>query len=330
MARKTRRIEELPSDDDAPEVVSQSTSKANSKRDQKALRNFEAEEKARKKAQNRERDQKLKERARVTKAVKRSGNSESKRPWDGDEDGEENGADESGDDDDGRAVEERMLRAMMDAAEEIESGEGEDEEDEFTGFGGMDLDDDMPSGSGSASEEDHSDDEDIAMWHGGSDPDGKLDPEAPTDDEDMDGDSGDNEVAPRQKNARKSDYLADDLFMAAFSSQKSKISTGKTSIESGKLQTLKKRRRKPTARARDLVIGGRTIRTLPQASDPRSQATARTVPSSRARKFMDQSLAIKGKQALLKAKRKGWERRLANIGVMKSEGAPLGFARGIQ
>jgi len=281
----------------------------------------------------------LKDRARETKAAKRDATLIGKSFFDedphaGDEDedgdGDESGADESGDDDEGRALEARMLRAMIDAAEERESGE-EDEEDEF---GGMDMDDDNRSGPGPASEEDHSDSEGDEIWQGVSNSDSEVDPEAPTDDEEMDGDSEDNEGAPPQKNIRKSnrrmDYLADDLFLAAFSSQNSKSSTDKKTTESSKLRTLKKRQRKTNARAKDLVIGGRTIRTLPRTSDPRSQATARTVPSSRSRKFIDQSLAVKGKQALLKAKRRGWERRPANIGVMKSEGAPIGFARSRQ
>ncbi|KAF8845559.1 hypothetical protein BDN67DRAFT_999680 [Paxillus ammoniavirescens] len=346
MARKTQGIEDPSSDDDAPEVVSQSTSKANLKRDQKALRDFEARQKARKKAQNRERDQKLKDRALETKAAKRDATLIGKsffdedphaRDEDEDENGNESDVDESGDDDEGRALEARMLRAMIDAAEERESGEDDeedDEEDEFTAFGGMDMDDDMRSDSRSASEEDNSDNEGDEIWQGMSNSDSEVDPEAPTDDEEMDGDSEDNEAAPRQKNTRKSnrrmDYLADDLFLAAFSSQKSKPCTDKGTTKSSKLRTLKKRRRKTNARAKDLVIGGRTIRTLPRASDPRSQATARTVPPPRSRKFIDHSLAVKGKQALLKAKRRGWERRPANIGVMKSEGAPIGFARSRQ
>ncbi|KIK99224.1 hypothetical protein PAXRUDRAFT_132532 [Paxillus rubicundulus Ve08.2h10] len=336
MARKTQNAKGPSSDDDAPEVVSQSTSKANLKRDQKALRDFEAEQKARKKAQNRERDQKLKDRARVTKAARRDATLIGKSFFDEDPhagcEGED--GDESGDDDEGRALEARMLKAMMDAAEERDSGEeDEDEEDEFAGFGGMDMDDDTRSDSGSASEEDHSDNVADEMWQGVSNLDSGVDPEAPTDDEEMDGDSEDNESTPPQKNIRSSnrrmDYLADDLFLAAFS-QKSKSSTDKKTTESSKLRTLKKRRRKTNARAKDLVIGGRTIRTLPRASDPRSQATALTIPPSHARKFIDQSLAVKGKQALLKAKRRGWERRPANIGVMKSEGAPFGFARSRQ
>ncbi|KAH7917057.1 hypothetical protein BV22DRAFT_1135738 [Leucogyrophana mollusca] len=61
------------SDDDAPEAVSHSVSKADVKRTEKALREFKAGEKARRKDRNRERDRKLKERAVVTRVLGRGG-----------------------------------------------------------------------------------------------------------------------------------------------------------------------------------------------------------------------------------------------------------------
>ncbi|KAN0101025.1 hypothetical protein V8E55_001009 [Tylopilus felleus] len=323
MARKTRKMQDPLSDDDAPEVVSHSTSKASAKRVQKALHDFEAEEKARRKARNRERDQKLKERARVTRGEKTGGKLKGVRFTDQGENEGESGEERSDvdvDDD----VEARMLRAMRDAAGEAESGEGEDDEhdneDEFRGFG-MDLGDDMASSSGSFSAQDE-DDEDARMSLGESD---SIDPEAPTDDEEMDKDE-ETLQASICRRSKKADYLADDLFAAAFASQNSKP-VPKKRVEPAQQETVKKRRRKFSTRPKDLVIGGRTIRTLPRHSDPRSQATARTVPSARVRRFVDQSLAMKGKQALLKAKKKGWERRAANVGVMKHQGAPHGFAR---
>lgn len=286
MARKARKIQDTSSDDDSPEVVSYSTSKADAKRDQKALHDFEAEEKARRKARNRERDQKLKERARVTKGEKTGKKVKEVQFLEGESEGD-SGEDEGADDD----VEARMLRAMRDAADEVENVD-----DEFEGIGQkMDL----ASGLDSSSEHD----EDHEM--------------------------SDSETTPFQGNIlrsnRKTDYLADDLFAAAFASQNSKP-VPKKETESTEQQTIKKRRRKYIAHPKDLVVGyvmspqaqvvslssrfsGRTIRTLPRLSDPRSQATARSVPSARARKFMDHSLAMKGKNALLNAKKRGWERR---------------------
>ncbi|KAF8546577.1 hypothetical protein OG21DRAFT_1599831, partial [Imleria badia] len=322
MLRKTRKIHDASSDDDAPEVVSHSTSKADAKRNQKALHDFEVDEQARRKARNRERDQKLKERARVTKGGKTGEKIKGVRFMDqamAEEDGGESGDD----------VEARMLRAMRDAAGEVESGEGDhdndDDDGEFMGFGqGMDLGDDMASGSDSSLAQD-GDDGDAKMSLGESD---SIDADAPTDDEEMDDDEDTTSLqAPNiHRASRKANYLADDLFAAAFASQNSKLAP-KKSAEAAQQQTIKKRRRKFIARPKDLVIGGRTIRTLPRPSDPRSQATARSVPSARARRFVDQSLAMKGKQALLKAKKKGWERRPANVGIMKHQGAPHAFAR---
>jgi hypothetical protein len=328
MARKTRKIQDLSSDDDAPEVVSRSTSKADAKRNQKTLHDFETEEKVRRKARNRERDQKLKERARVTKGGKAGEKLKGVRFIDQALEGEDE--EESGEDggdvyDD---VEARMLRAMKDAAGEAESGEGDDDDDmngEFRGDGQrLDLGDDMASGSDSSFVQDE-DDEYVGLSLGESD---SIDPEAPTDDEEMDEDEQDETTsfqANMPKPSRKADYLADDLFVAAFALN-SKPPPRK-SAEKIQQPTVKKRQRKFIAHPKDLMIGGRTIRTLPRPSDPRSQATARSVPSARARRFVNQSLAMKGKQALVKAKTKGWERRPVNVGVMKYQGAPHGFAR---
>ncbi|KAI9566976.1 hypothetical protein HD554DRAFT_1041053 [Boletus coccyginus] len=327
MARKVRKTQDPSSDDDAPEVLSHSTSKAEAKRNQRVLHDFEAEENARRKARNREKDQKLKERARVTKGgetgEKLKGVRFMEQTLEGDDEGES--GEDGGDDEDD--MEARMSRAMRDAAGEVEDGEGDDDDDddgEFRGFEeGMDLGDDMASGSDSSFVQDE-DDEDAGMSLGESD---STDPTASTDDEEMDEDEETVSLQPNiHRPSRKADYLADDLFAAAFASQNS-IPPRKKSAEATQQQTVKKRRKKSIAHPKDLVIGGRTIRTLPRPSDPRSQATARSVPSARARRFVNQSLAMKGKKALLRAKKKGWERRPANVGVMKYQGAPHSFAR---
>ena len=247
MARKVRLTQD--DGDDAPEVVSRSVSKADAKRQEKALREFEAEEKARRKARNRERDQKLKERARVTKGGKSGEKRKKVRFAEVEEAGDES-VDEKDD------VEARMLRAMRDAADEVGGGEGEADDDDSDGdfmrFGqGMDLGDDIASGSDSSQDED---DEDAKMLMGEDD---SIDLEALADDEAMDEDEEDDETTPLQSNIHRSnkraDYLADDIFAAAFASQNSK-STPKKSVQSTQQQT-KKRRRKSTARPKDLVVG---------------------------------------------------------------------------
>lgn len=253
MARKTRKMQDPLSDDDAPEVVSHSTSKASAKRVQKALHDFEAEEKARRKARNRERDQKLKERARVTRGEKTGGKLKGVRFTDQVLEGENEGesGEERSDVDVDDDVEARMLRAMRDAAGEAESGEGEDDEDDnedkFRGLG-MDLGDDMASSSGSFSAQDE--DEDARMSLGESD---SIDPEAPTDDEEMDEDEETLQASIRRR-SKKADYLADDLFAAAFASQNSKP-VPKKRVEPAQQETVKKRWRKFSTRPKDLVIG---------------------------------------------------------------------------
>lgn len=261
MARKARRTQDSLSDDDAPEVVPHSTSKAEAKRNQKALHDFEAEEKARRKARNRERDEKLKERARMAKGKKTDEKPRGVRFMDQELEGEDdgNGGEDVNRDEDEDDVEARMLRAMRDAADEMGSSEGEDDDDdddgEFRGFGqGMDLGDDMASGSDSSFAH-NEDDDDAEMSPGESD---SIDPEALTDDEEMDEDEEEEETTPLQanihKSSRKADYLADDLFAAAFASQNSKQPLEKN-IESTQRQTIRKRRRKSIARPKDLVIG---------------------------------------------------------------------------
>ena len=256
MARKMRKIQDASSDDDAPEVVSHSMSKADAKRNQQALHDFEAEEKARRKARNRERDQKLKERTRVTKGGKTTEKMKGVRFIDQalvEEDGGESGEDRGDDDDD---VEARMLRAMRDGAGEAESDEGDDDDDhdgEFMGFGkGMDLGDDMASASDSSFAQ-AEDDEDASISQGESD---AIDSEAPTDDEEMDEDEDTTSLQEPiiHRPGRKADYLADDLFVAAFTSQNSKPAP-KKSVEVTQQQTVKKRRRKSIARPKDLLIG---------------------------------------------------------------------------
>lgn len=253
MARKAQKMQDSSSDDDAPEVVPHSASKADAKRSQKALHDFEAEEKARRKARNRERDQKLKERAQATKGGKTGVKLKGVKFVDQELEGEEGGSGE-GEDHEDDGVEARMLRAMKDAADEVESDEGEDDDDdddEFGGFGqGMDSDDGTVSGSDSSFAQEDEDDAEMSL--GESDP---IGPEAPMDDEEMDEDE---ETTPPQanvhKSSRKADYLADDLFAAAFASQDSK-SLPKKNIESTQQQTIRKRRRKSIARPKDLVIG---------------------------------------------------------------------------
>ncbi|KAG2077912.1 hypothetical protein BDR04DRAFT_1087584 [Suillus decipiens] len=337
----------VSSDDDAPEAVSHSVSKRNAKREKKTLRDFEAEENARKKAHNRERDRKLKERAVVTRLGKLSDNAmrKGKRKAPRESNVESDGS--SSEEDDilkDSTLEKRMRRAMEDAAAEMDDEDNEDDKGELEnltdgGSGDSGIDEEMAEfdAESGLEEDDGMTDgsEDEEMMDGGED-------EEMTDGSEHE--SGDEDRPPLTKSSAKGQYLDDTLFASAFASQSAHAMTDTTATKSlQKVQPSRKRQRRPLARAKDLLVGTRTIRTLPNSLGSKVHSTAHTIPSQKIRKFINQSLAIKGRLASAKAKTRGWERRpgeswsniafthanqsLANIGVMKWTGAPSGFVR---
>lgn len=306
-------LDPVSSDDDAPEAVSHSTSKRNAKREKKTLRDFEAEENARKKAHNRERDRKLKERAVVTRLGKLSDNAVRK--------GKQKAPRESNVESDGSSGQEdgvlkddtlqvRMRRAMEDAAAEMDDGDDENADgglENLTDGGSCDsgIDEEMAEFDAERGLED-----DEEMASGSED------------------ESEDEDRSPLTKSSAKGQYLEDTLFASAFASRSAHAmadTTGTKSLQ--KVQPSRKRQRRSFARAKDLLVGTRTIRTLPNPLRSKVHATAHTIPSQKIRKFINQSLAIKGRLASAKAKARGWERRPANVGVMKWTGAPSGFVR---
>ncbi|KAI6153069.1 hypothetical protein BKA82DRAFT_4085647 [Pisolithus tinctorius] len=268
------KITELSSDDDAPEVVSKSASRANARRDQKTLRNFTAEQNARKKAQNRERDKKLKERAQTSTKKK-------KRP--------------------------------VTKLQEAEDGEPSESEGDGRSSPGI--------GEPMSGDSEVEDDPDTAM-HLEEDAEDEEEPIF----EEMQSERLDN--PSRRPRAQEPQYLSDELFAAAFASQKSNPVSIEAERSTKSEPSSRKRRRKRPEGPKDIILGGRTFRTLTKLSDPKSKATVRTLPSARVRKFADSNLALGGgKTAMLKAKKKGWERRPANVGAMKPDGAPIAFCR---
>jgi hypothetical protein len=306
-------LDPVSSDDDAPEAVSHSISKQNAKREKNTLRDFEVEENARKKAHNRERDRKLKERAVVTRLGKlsdnamRKGKRKTSRESNVESDESSSQEDEVLEDD---TLEVRMRRAMEDAAAEMDdedekNGDGELENFTDGGSSNSGIDEEIPEfGAESGLEED------VEMTSGSND-------------------ESENEDRPSlTKSSAKGQYLEDTLFASAFASQSAHAMTDTTATKSlQKVQPSRRRQRRPLARAKDLLIGNRTIRTLPDSLASKVRSTAHTIPSQKIRKFVNQSLAIKGRLASAKAKARGWERRPANIGVMKWTGAPSGFVR---
>jgi hypothetical protein len=306
-------LDPVSSDDDAPEAVSHSISKQNAKREKKTLRDFEVDENARKKAHNRERDRKLKERAVVTRLGKLSDNAmrkgKRKTSRESNVESDESSSQEDEVLEDG-TLEVRMRRAMEDAAAEMDdedekNGDGELENFTDGGSSNSGIDEEIPEfGAESGLEED------VEMTGGSND-------------------ESENEDRPSlTKSSAKGQYLEDTLFASAFASQSAHAMTDTTATKSlQKVQPSRRRQRRPLARAKDLLIGNRTIRTLPDSLASKVRSTAHTIPSQKIRKFVNQSLAIKGRLASAKAKARGWERRPANIGVMKWTGAPSGFVR---
>jgi hypothetical protein len=306
-------LDPVSSDDDAPEAVSHSISKQNAKREKNTLRDFEVDENARKKAHNRERDRKLKERAVVTRLGKLSDNAmrkgKRKTSRESNVESDESSSQEDEVLEDG-TLEVRMRRAMEDAAAEMDdedekNGDGELENFTDGGSSNSGIDEEIPEfGAESGLEED------VEMTSGSND-------------------ESENEDRPSlTKSSAKGQYLEDTLFASAFASQSAHAMTDTTATKSlQKVQPSRRRQRRPLARAKDLLIGNRTIRTLPDSLASKVRSTAHTIPSQKIRKFVNQSLAIKGRLASAKAKARGWERRPANIGVMKWTGAPSGFVR---
>lgn len=237
------------SDDDAPEVVSHSLSKKNAKRAEKTFRGFEAEENARKKSQNRERDRKLKERAIVTRMGKLSdkallkGKQKVQMELRDGSSSEDSAEDETHED---NALEMRMRRAMEDAAAEIGDGDDEDndedpqnpsDEEVGGGSGESEIDEGMMELDAESDSEFEEDEEDGIMG------------------ESTDEDEGQRKILhPPMKSSVKAQYLEDELFASAFASRNShKVDTA-TKL-SQKVQSSKKRQRRPLTHAKDLLVG---------------------------------------------------------------------------
>jgi len=122
---------------------------------------------------------------------------------------------------------------------------------------------------------------------------------------------------PHRNGKKKLDYLPDHLFEAALSQRPPPVPVQPIRPAAQK-PTLKKKKRKTGATSKDLIVGSKTIRTLPtKPTSTLTAAVSRTRPSSGANKFLKRTLALKAAGAE-KAKRNGWERRAANVGSMRS------------
>ncbi|KAG6827438.1 hypothetical protein H0H92_011793 [Tricholoma furcatifolium] len=192
----------------------------------------------------------------------------------------------------------RMERAMQDAENEVDS-DGDSEGDVFDGieedeFKGIDSGFDEDSGEGSGSESSQG---------------------SPHDDEDMDFEQTE---TPRIN----PNYLPDSLFTSAFASTTTKSVSKRKATDDNIPGTRGKSRKRTRSnhQPKDVLLGTRTIRTLASGA---TVAGASTLPSSKVKKFLDRSLGLKGPSA----KKRGWERRPVNLGVMRRDGPATSFVR---
>jgi len=127
------------------------------------------------------------------------------------------------------------------------------------------------------------------------------------------------------KSNRNPQHLPDHMFSAAFTPQTRPSSSKRQLPASAPRKIEKVRKRERHAQAKDLIVGSRAVRALSNPSRRASLPASMTIPPLKIKKFVNRSLNIKGN----KSKTKGWERRPANIGVLRRDGAPaFGFVRG--
>ncbi|KJA19258.1 hypothetical protein HYPSUDRAFT_204664 [Hypholoma sublateritium FD-334 SS-4] len=289
MAPRTRASQQhhasgSDSDSDAPEAVSLSQSKKQIQQLDAHRKNAELAERESKRALNREKDRKLKERAEKNREAAAPAMAGGKG---------KGKAEEEVDD-----LEARMERAMAEANEE--SGEEEsDDEQEYEEFGGIKLGD-QQSGSGEDDSEDNGD-------------------SSSEDDSEDEDDSNEEDVLPPKSTKIKfnPEHLPEELFAAAFAPQPKRKPEAELEAE----RTNPPAKKRKASGTKDIVVGSRAIRTLPNSNQPSIPAT---LPSKKIEKFLDRTLALTaGKQP-----GKGWERRPANIGVLRRDGPARNFVRG--
>ncbi|TFK64216.1 hypothetical protein BDN72DRAFT_846789, partial [Pluteus cervinus] len=280
------------SENDAPEAVNLSQSKKDSRQRERNIANAEAHQKEQKRAKNRERDRRLKEQAEERKRKEL--------PDIRDDGSDEDDVDpEQGEDNDVLA---RMERAMKEA-------QGEE---------GVDSDADGDDVNESELEDgDGSDEEGSERGDGGDDEDGSG--------TELDGSSS------SLKRKRNPNHLPDELFTAAFSGvTQTKRKQESSSHESQKAPNKRRKHSHPESSHKDMVLGSRVIRNLNSTTTSASAAASKaasagkgTMPSRKVRKFVDRTLALKSAVA----KSRGWERRPAHLGVLRTSGPAANFVR---
>ncbi|KAI0916519.1 hypothetical protein AcV5_002988 [Taiwanofungus camphoratus] len=314
MAHQRASVNE--SDDDAPEVFSFGSSRKAAQGEQDSLQQFRLAEKSKQKQKNRERDRVLKERAEQAKArAKTKGKAkevENRRVTRAAEDDESEGKPQrNGGRDD---LEARMERAMREAAEESDSDSGMEGPGSRQGSPA----DDSETGDGDGTREENSEgarDEDVMS-------------EVNEDEDDAEeglSDNGEEESSPPSRFSASHNYLPDHVFESAFSTMSGPSLSSRRSPPTATLKSTPKKRKRVKRSSKDMIIGSRTIRTLSTTTHATSLASSRTMPPALVNKFLKRSLNVKGDAA--KSKIKGWERRPANLGIMKRSGPAASFVR---
>lgn len=307
--KMSHKNDTLDSDDDAPESLSLSQSKASAKKYDDIRLATEANTKRKLKEKNRRMDEILKERStnNRSKPGRRNGDSTSKIK-------------------DGSTISERSLSNEKGPSVEREGESNEDgpladeqseevasnSDDEFAGF---------RAGQSSAASED----DDLAMESDES--------EDLTKDENMSEMSGteseSDTLSISEKTGRKQsqreqlDNLPDHFFSSALSTitppkspDKKKKVNFKT--ESNKLHQSRLRKHK-SHKAKDIVVGSKTVRTVDAKKLQTSIAASRTVPPTKVKRFFETSLGL---GSYKKGFRTIWERKPTNIVVNRSHLLP--------
>ncbi|KAI0367311.1 hypothetical protein BV20DRAFT_1054941 [Pilatotrama ljubarskyi] len=346
MAKRKQTQGSDSSDDEAPVAVSFGTSKKAAKGEQDAVRQFQAAQQLKQKEKNRALDRKLKERAANVKGKGKARDAGSshwekatrgKGAAEGDSEGED-GSEREHDDPGRSALEERMARAMREAEEEDSDELDEDEEGSaFEGFSGEGMQVEEGDGEESAEGDDDGEEDEDEDEMSDEEAEGDRQDDAGESDEDEemgseseeDEDEEDEQPSSAKRPAQKQNYLPDHLFKSALSSaaRNTKIKFADEDSAPSRAPTSPPRKRRHAKRpAKDIILGSRTIRTLPKTSEAITPAAAKALPPPRrVNKFLKHSLNVKGD--LAKSKTKGWTRRAANLGVMKRSGPAAHFVR---
>lgn len=233
------------SEDDTPETLSFNSSKKAAKGVEHARQEYEANERRKQKEANRERDRRLKERAEAKEKEKEAAASgkrktrdrKVKQPASEKSDDESEGGDAAGP---RNELEARMARAMQEAEQESDEGDGGEDDEEATGS----------ASDGSADEEDASEDDSDAQnsesesgsSQSGSEEEEEEEPEAP--------------AHPKRMPSAPA-YLPDELFKAAFSKA---ASSSKRRLdaedEPDEASPRPRKQRKPAKRVgKDITVG---------------------------------------------------------------------------